>query len=64
MKLKDWFENVDTESTTTKAGLTVAGLVAFKLVVDYVKNYRDGRRILNFYSKYPEPFKGSKLKTL
>ena len=58
MKLRDWFENVNTESATTKAGLTVAGLVAFKLVVDYVKNYRDERRILNFYSKYPEPFKG------
>ena len=58
MKLKNWFENITTENSRTKIALTLTGLVACKLFVDYVKKYRNERKITKFLSKYPEPFKG------
>ena len=58
MKLKSWIVHIETENAVTKAALTVAGMTACKVFVDYVKSYRDGKRVMKFYSKYPEPFKG------
>ena len=62
MKFGNWFQdftkNIDTEHAAKKAAITLSGLVACKLLVDYVKNYNKERKVLNFLSKYPEPFKG------
>ena len=62
MKLGNWFEDItariDTENAAKRAALTISGLVACKLIADYVKNYSTERKVLKFLSKYPEPFKG------
>ena len=62
MKFGNWFQDftksIDTEHAAKKAAVTLSGLVACKLLVDYVKNYNKERKVLNFLSKYPEPFKG------
>ena len=62
MKLGNWFEDItariDTENAAKRAALTISGLVACKLIADYVKNYSMERKVLKFLSKYPEPFKG------
>ena len=58
------FSSLWTENARKTVAVSLAGLVACKLLVDYVKNYKNERKILKFLSNYPEPFSGESILTI